>query len=84
MTEDEKKYWLDDPRSVTKIIWALCVICAALFFADAFYHKHSHFEAENFFGFYAIFGFIVCVALVLVAKWLRTFLMRDEDYYDAD
>ena len=52
--------------------------------ADFFYHKHSHFTAENFFGFYAIFGFVVCVALVLAAKWMRTFLMRSEDYYDAE
>ena len=32
----------------------------------------------------AIFGFVVCVALVLAAKWLRTLLMRPEDYYDAE
>jgi hypothetical protein len=55
-----------------------------LFLADAFYHKHSYFEAENFFGFYAIFGFVVCVALVLAAKGMRVFLMRSEDYYDAE
>ena len=36
------------------------------------------------FGFYGLFGFIVCVALVLAAKWMRTFLMRPEDYYDPD
>lgn len=83
MTEEKKTYWLDNPRNVTKIIWVLCAVCVFLFLADAIYHKHPHFEAEKLFGFYAIFGFVVCVALVLVAKWLRTFLMRDEDYYDT-
>ena len=84
MTGEDRKYWLDEPGNVQKIIWALFAVCAALFLADAFYHKHSHFEAENFFGFYAIFGFVVCVALVLAAKGMRLFLMRSEDYYDAE
>lgn len=84
MRGEDRKYWLDEPGNVKKIIWALFAVCAALFLADAFYHKHSHFEAENFFGFYAIFGFVVCVALVLAAKGMRLFLMRSEDYYDAE
>lgn len=84
MSGEDRKYWLDEPGNVKRIIWALFAVCAALFLADAFYHKHSHFEAENFFGFYAIFGFVVCVALVLAAKGMRVFLMRSEDYYDAE
>lgn len=84
MTGNGRKYWLDEPRNVTRVVWALCAICALLFVADGFYHKHPHFAAEGIFGFYAIFGFVMCVALVLVAKWLRTFLMRSEDYYDAE
>ena len=84
MSGEDRKYWLDEPGNVQKIIWALFAVCAALFLADAFYHKHSYFEAENFFGFYAIFGFVVCVALVLAAKGMRLFLMRSEDYYDAE
>ena len=84
MTGEDRKYWLDEPGNVKRIIWALFAVCAALFLADAFYHKHSHFEVENFFGFYAIFGFVVCVALVLAAKGMRLFLMRSEDYYDAE
>ena len=46
--------------------------------------KHSVFAAEDLFGFYGIFGFMVCVGLVLAAKWLRQYLMRPEDYYDGD
>lgn len=78
------RHWLDDPSNVKKIVRALFVVCGLLFVADAFYEKHSHFEAENIFGFYAIYGFVMCVALVLAAKVLRIFLMRDEDYYDRD
>ena len=80
---DERTYWLDQPRNVSLIIWGLVMLCVLLFFADAFYQKHPHFELEQLFGFYGVYGFFVCVALVLVAKWLRTILMRPEDYYDA-
>ena len=34
--------------------------------------------------FYPVYGFVGCVVLVLVAKWMRSFLMRPEDYYDED
>jgi len=78
----ENFYWLDQPKNVSLIIAILVVICIFLFFADAFYHKHPHFEIENLFGFYGVYGFFVCVALVLLAKALRKILMRSEDYYD--
>jgi hypothetical protein len=80
--DDEKKYWLDEPNNVKKIFWAVCLLCAVVFVADAFYHKHVHFGAEGWFGFYGIFGFVACVGLVLAAKVLRKILIRAEDYYD--
>ena len=79
---DEKTYWLDSPKNVAKVFWAVVVVCAILFVADAFYHKHTELEAESYFGFYGIYGFVACVALVLAAKGLRRILMRGEDYYD--
>lgn len=82
--ENQQEYWLDQPKNISTIIWGLVAICIALFFADAFYHKHPYFEIENLFGFYGIYGFFVCVALVLVAKALRNIIMRSEDYYDID
>ena len=84
MAEDnrEKKYWLDDPGNATKIFRAVCALSAIAFAADAFYHKHAYFEAEEWFGFYGVFSFVACVGLVLAAKLLRKILFRPEDYYD--
>ena len=81
---DPSKGWFDDKRNIRKIVWALVIVCAGLFAADGFYHKHPYFAAEEFFGFYALYGFVMCVGLVLGAKVIRLFLMRDEDYYDKD
>jgi len=48
-----------------------------------FVHKHSYFAWEECFGFFAIYGFVACVLLVLAAKYiLRPLVKRDEDYYD--
>ena len=82
--DKEKTYWLDSPANVKKIVWALVAVCALLFGADALIHKHGYFAVEHLFGFYGLYGFIVCVGLVLAAKAMRTILMRPEDYYDSD
>jgi len=83
MTESKKENtWFDKPANVKKIIVALLIVCTLLLVAEFFYHKHAYFAAEEWFGFYAFYGFIMCVLLVLAAKVMRVFLMRDEDYYD--
>lgn len=81
MTE-EKKHIFDNPNNVKRIMRLLYVCCALLFALDFVIHRHSTHALEPLWGFYAIYGFVGCVVLVLVAKWMRTFLMRDEDYYD--
>jgi hypothetical protein len=80
MKDDHR--WLDDPRNVKRIVHGLYTLCALLFLADLLYAKHPHFGVERFFGFYALFGFVGSVTLVLVAKQLRRVLMRDEDFYE--
>jgi hypothetical protein len=57
--------------------WLCCLI------AEFFVHKHPHFPWEQWWGFYAVYGFVACVLLVLVAKYiLRPIVKRREDYYD--
>jgi hypothetical protein len=80
----ETRRWLDEPRNVTKVVWTLVAVCVLLFLGDLLYEKHPHFAVEYLFGFYAIYGFVGSVGLVLAAKWMRKILMRDEDYYDRD
>lgn len=73
--------WLDKPDNVEKIFKALVAVCVALVVADLLYHRHASFDFEEMPGFYAFFGFVAYVGLVLTAKQLRRVLMRDEDYY---
>ena len=79
---ENKKHWLDQPKNVNKIVYVLYAICAALLLADFIYHKHTHFEFENWFGFYAWFGFLAYTFIVMSAKLFRKLIKREEDYYD--
>jgi hypothetical protein len=78
----EPRHWLDAPRNVDRIVHALYAACAGLFVLDLGVEKHGPFAIEHWFGFYAVFGFVACVGLVLAAKALRRVLIRPEDYYD--
>ena len=86
---------MDDPQNVRKLIRGFWVCCALLLVPDLleflglvhFKHPHQGFEVggyawERFVGFFAIYGFVACVVLVLIAKQIRKVVMRAEDYYD--
>lgn len=64
------------------LIILLVLACVLLLAVDGFYHKHGHFEFEGWFGFYAGFGLLVGVVLVLLARLLRWVVRRNEDFYD--
>ena len=80
--QGEKKYWLDDPANVRKVYVALPLFGIAWLVPDLFLEKHEDVGFAAALGFYAVYGFVACVALVLTAKVLRRILMRPEDYYD--
>lgn len=56
-------------------------ICVALFAMDFLYHRHTEAAIEGIPGFYALYGFFMCAALVICAKAMRAVVMRREDYY---
>ena len=80
--DPEKKYWLDDPRNVNKLVYGVYAVCALLGLVDFVYHKHTHFDFEKLPGFYGFFGLLAFTGLVFSAKALRIILKRREDYYD--
>lgn len=78
----EKQHFFDKPENIRRLIYAFYTVCALLLLADVVIHRHVAHAWETLFGFYALFGFIACVVLVLVAKQMRKLLMRDENYYE--
>jgi hypothetical protein len=81
-TPAHERTWIDEPKNVDRIVYALYGLCVLLIVIDPFVHKHSPFSIEHYWGFYAFYGFVACVGLVLTAKMLRKILIKPEDYYD--
>ena len=73
--------FFDRPETLRGILYSLYAICGLLFGLDFVIHRHTEHPWEGLYGFYPIYGFIGCVILVLVAKWMRKILMREEGYY---
>jgi hypothetical protein len=80
----EKQHIFDDPNNVRRVVRTLVVICIGLVISDFIYHRHVIHPWEGLPGFYALFGFVACVGLVMIARELRKLIMRDEDYYTSD
>ena len=72
----------DDEKNVVRVRMALYIACALSLIAEFFVHRHVDHPWEALFGFYALYGFVACVLLVLIAREMRRVVMRDEDYYD--
>ena len=75
------KHLFDNKQNVKRVIYALYIICALLFVLDFVVHRHASHPLDTMTGFYPLYGFVGCVLLVIIAKWLRTFIKRPEDYY---
>lgn len=72
----------DNPLNVKRAIYVLFAVCGFTFVLDFLVYRHVDHPWEGMFGFYAIYGFVACVILVLAAKEMRKILMRKENYYD--
>jgi hypothetical protein len=70
----------------TRMKWRIfVVVLAAIVFADFLVPRgHGAFFWDNFPGWGAVFGFVSCVAIIFVSKFIghQGGIMRDEDYYD--
>jgi len=83
MTEQyDSDGFFDKPENIKKMLRVFYVICGLLVVADFIVHRHIYHDWENIPAFYAIYGFVGCTVLVLIAKELRKVIMRGEDYYD--
>lgn len=79
----EKKHFFDKPGNVKKVIWGLYIVCVLLIITDLFLPIHGEFAWEEAPGFFAAYGLVGCIMLVLAAKYiLRPLVKRREDHYD--
>ena len=83
-TDEHTTYLFDNPRNVRRVVLGLVGACVILAGLDLVLHRHVAHPWETMFGFYAVYGFVACVLLVLLANEMRKLLIRKEDYYDDE
>jgi|GEM_PF-699938 len=71
---------------VIKALLTLCIVSLLMdigFIVSPVITKHEHVKWESWPGFYAVFGFLSCITVVLTARFLvRPVVERKEDFYD--
>ena len=68
-------------KTVKKLAYGILVL---LILVDFIIPRHEiHFFGDKIPGFWSLFGFISCVLIIVVSKWIgHHWLVRNEDYYD--
>jgi hypothetical protein len=71
-------------KTVVRVCLAVLAVLILLDAIPAIVDKeHAHTQAEHLPAFWAIFGFVGCVVLIIVSKWFgHAGIMQREDYYD--
>jgi hypothetical protein len=80
----KEMYFFDKPEKIRLLKILFYISIALTVIVDFFItRKYIHFPWENIPGFYALFGLVACILIVVLAKTLgHQWLMRKEDYYD--
>lgn len=79
-----QEHWLDNPKNVQKLWHGFLLTLALTVIIGVLVDLHPHFAIERWPGFYAIFGFLTCLVMIVVAKGLGLLLKRPDSYYDQD
>lgn len=75
-------HWLVRPGTI-RLLWRIFIaVLLATVAAQFLSGSDGHFGIDGWIGFGAVYGFLSCLAMVLVAKGLGVFVKRDEGYYD--
>jgi len=79
---------LEDPVRFARIkrwfyVGLAVVALAGIVLPHIFVSGESHFSFEDFPAWGSLYGFVSCVAIIVVSKLIgKLWLMRREDYYD--
>jgi hypothetical protein len=69
------------------VIWISCAVLALVVLLDAIPaivdKEHAHTGPEHWPAFWAVFGFVACVLIIILSKWYGHLgIMTREDYYE--
>ena len=65
-----------------KINTSVLFLCIIFLILELIGHRHGETSIEDVLFFPAFFGYVSCIVIFKIGVSLRSFLMKDEDYYD--
>lgn len=74
-------HWLVRPATIRRLWIGFAVVLVATVLAGLALPPGGHFAIESLFGFNALYGFLACAALIVLAKGLGLLLKRPDTYY---
>jgi hypothetical protein len=77
----KQDHWLARARTIRRLWRVFIAILVLTVVAQLAVEAHPHFALEGWFAFNALYGFLACAALILIAKGLGVLLKRRDDYY---
>jgi len=81
---NEGKHWLVRRRSI-RVLWIVFVAVLAIVVAgDVVVARYPYFGLDGTFAFYAWYGFLTCVGMILFARAVGLLLKRKDTYYDGE
>ena len=78
----DSDHWLVRPATIRRLWQVSAVVLLLTVLLQIAIKVKGYFVLDGWFGFGALFGFLSCVAMVLVAKALGPLLKRPTTYYD--
>ncbi|MDH4150244.1 MAG: hypothetical protein OEW79_08185 [Betaproteobacteria bacterium] len=77
-------HWLTRESTIRQL-WRWSLACLALLVViGGFIEPHPHFGIDAIFAFPAWYGFLACIALIVIAKAIGLFIKRPDTYYPAE
>ena len=68
-------------KAVKKIAYIALIL---IIVTDFFIPRHEiHFIGDQIPGFWSLFGFVACIMIILISKWIGHLgIVQDENYYN--
>ena len=68
-------------KTMKRISYATLILIILI---DFFIPRHEiHFFGDGIPGFWSLFGFVACILIILISKWIGHLgIMQDENYYN--
>ena len=73
------KYLIEKFGKINTLVLFLCIFFLIL---ELVGHRYGETSIEDILFFPAFFGYLSCIIIFKIGVSLRSFLMKDEDYYD--